>query len=76
MAVQVQTTSSFVHEQPVKLFEPGAFQGLPGRSFDVSRDSQRFLVVKGTDDKGEATTAAMVVVLNWIEELNARVPRR
>jgi hypothetical protein len=71
----VQTTPSFTAGQPTKLFDSGVYVGVPGRSYDMSRDGQRFLVVKDADigDRG-TPPAAMVMVLNWIEELKARVP--
>ena len=43
-----------------------------GRTYDVSPDGQRFLVVK--DAAVDATQAEINVVLNWDEELKARVP--
>ena len=41
------------------------------RRYDVSPDGQRFLVIKAGADE-----AQIHVVLNWFEELEARVPRR
>jgi hypothetical protein len=38
-----------------------------GRTFDVSADGQRFLMVK--DDPAGRQPASMVVVINWVEEL-------
>jgi hypothetical protein len=43
----------------------------------VSADGQRFLMIKETapaDQTPDATLASMVVMLNWTEELEARVP--
>jgi hypothetical protein len=47
----------------------------PGRTYDVSPDGQRFLVIKDNAVSDPASTApvpSMVVVLNWLEELKAR----
>jgi len=46
-------------------------------TYDVSSDSQRFLLIKdnaATDQTSTAPPASMVVVLNWLEELKQRVP--
>jgi len=85
MAVPVQTTPTFSAGIPAKLFEgPYYFADLLGRTYDVSRDGRRFVMIKnpprlaaamGTGDQ-PATTANMVVVVNWIEELKQRVPTR
>jgi hypothetical protein len=44
--------------------------------YDVSPDGQKFLFMKdaANDQAPNATPASMVVVLNWVEELKARVP--
>ena len=70
MAVSVTTgPSSFMASSPTELFE-----GPYADNFDVAPDGQRFLMIKdnvGADQT--ATPASMVVVLNWLEELKARV---
>jgi len=65
--------------EPTKLFEgrygPPAFH--TGRTYDVSHDGQRFLMIKNNaPGDPNATPASMVVVLNWTEELKRLVPRR
>ncbi len=73
MSVSVQTTPAFSAGNPRKLFEGYNF-GF-GRSYDVSRDGQRFLMIKDNLSGDQSTTtASMVVVLNWLEELKQRVP--
>jgi serine/threonine-protein kinase len=52
-------------------------RGYDLRSYDVSADGQRFLMLKETG--GSATTASlpiMTVVVNWIEELKSRLPAK
>jgi hypothetical protein len=41
-----------------------------GWAFDVSRDGQRFLMTR----QNESVASEIEVVLNWFEELKARVP--
>ena len=49
--------------------------GQTGRSYDVSRDGQRFLMVKDAAAGGPSPTpASIVVVEHWFEELKAKVP--
>jgi len=47
-----------------------------GRTYDVSPDGRRFLRIKLEEEPsgGSASTAAIIVVLNWFEELKRLVP--
>jgi tRNA A-37 threonylcarbamoyl transferase component Bud32 len=77
LSVSIQTAPAFSAGNPTKVFEGRYFTGIAGRTYDVSRDGQRFLMIKNrttTDDK--TTPASMVVVLNWTEELKAKVPAK
>jgi hypothetical protein len=61
--------------RPVALFA-GAYPDSPGwtrpRSYDVSRDGERFLLLK----RPPATSRPRInIVLNWFDELRAKVPR-
>jgi hypothetical protein len=74
-SVPVQTTPTFSPGNPTKLFDGRYFAGPIGRTYDVSLDGQRFLMIK--DNAGGDQTSApasIVVVLNWTEELKQRVP--
>ena len=58
-----------------RLFDwPYRFIAGNGRSYDVSLDSQRFLVISegGTDE--DATQRQFIVVQNWLTELERLVP--
>jgi serine/threonine-protein kinase len=45
-----------------------------GRTYDISRDGRRFLMIKDVaSDQSSAPT--ILVIQNWFEELKARVPR-
>ena len=46
------------------------------RAYDVSRDGQRFLMIKENvgSSEGSAPPASMIVVQNWFEELKAKLP--
>ena len=77
----VSTQPAFSHGNPVKLFDLRAVLGSPmSRPWDVSRDGKRFIAIKN-----DATTAAsapggdrasFVFIVNWIEELKAKLGNR
>ena len=46
------------------------FRAYAARSYDISPDGKRFLVVESTAN--ENATASITVVLNWVEELKRR----
>jgi hypothetical protein len=76
VAVSIQTTPAFNAGRPRKMFE-GRYIGGGARSYDVSPDGQRFLMLKSaTQPDIEDGSARIVVVLNWQEELKQRVPTR
>jgi Tol biopolymer transport system component len=74
MAVDIATQSGFAAGTPRILFEgryePAPF---PVANYDVSRDGQRFLVLKLSEEAQSAPTQ-INVVLNWFEELKQKVP--
>jgi len=74
MVVDVTSQTSFDASKPRMLFE-GRFLPTPATSpnYDVSRDGQRFLMIKA-GGPGEQGPTQMNVVLNWFEELKRRVP--
>jgi Tol biopolymer transport system component len=77
-AVAVQPGPGFVAGNPQVVVD-GAFATLiPGFSaalYDVSRDGQRFLLLKGVEGAEQKSPPPhIVVVTNWFEELRRRVP--
>ena len=69
MAVSIATQPILSVGTPRLLFErnnEGVF------NYDVTRDGQRFLMLKSSEQEQKATQ--IVVVLNWFEELKRRVP--
>jgi eukaryotic-like serine/threonine-protein kinase len=82
MAVTVQLTPTFSAGNPTKLFDApsimldGRFIGTgTHRTYDISRDGQRFLMIKVNAGPSErdAPLATMIVVQNWFEELKAKM---
>jgi serine/threonine-protein kinase len=77
IAVPVQTdTPTFSAGKAVVVLDTPYFaQATGGRSYDVSPDGKRFLMIKESSTKDErATPASIVVIENWQEELKQRVP--
>ena len=79
MAVAVQTTGPTLNAaNPTKVFDTAPYYfANAGRTFDVSADGQRFLMIKLASQSGQNATASppsLVVVEHWTEELKARVP--
>jgi eukaryotic-like serine/threonine-protein kinase len=74
MAVDITTQPSFSAGKPRVLFE-GRYEPAPltNPNYDVSRDGQRFLMLKPAGQADEAATQ-INVVLNWFEELKRLVP--
>ena len=75
-AVPIQTSGSgFSAGRPAKVFDATYASPYPPRSYDVSPDGQRFLMLKDSSaGRQNETLASMVAVLNWFEELKRRVP--
>ena len=74
MAVTVATAPSFVASPPRLLFEGRYGASAQVRPYDVSRDGQRFLMVK-QKERAPVSASQMILVQNWLDELNARVPK-
>ena len=79
MRVGVERSASWSATTPTLLVKEGYFTtpALVGRTYDVSRDGQRFLMIKeggGTDQT--ATPPQLIVVQHWIEELKRLVPTK
>jgi serine/threonine-protein kinase len=70
MAVRVESSGNWTSGNPTKLFDDRYYHGAGagvGRTYDVSADGQRFLMIKPSGDSADA--APIVVVQNWFEEL-------
>jgi hypothetical protein len=82
MAVTVQLAPTFSAGNPTKLFDAPSIMldarfiaSGTQRTYDVSRDGQRFLMVKESarSSDGNSSPASMIVVQNWFEEVKAKV---
>ena len=75
MSVPVTLTSTFSAGTGRKLLDGSAYLGagrfMSGRTYDLSLDGRRFLMLKA-DRSG---SRSLVIILNWTEELKKRIPR-
>jgi serine/threonine-protein kinase len=78
MAVPIQASATTLRAgTPGKVFDTQYANPATYTAYDVSADGQRFLMIKDLTRTGDpGSTPAMVVVLNWFEELKARVPAK
>jgi serine/threonine-protein kinase len=80
MVVSVSPGTAWLAMTPTRLFAWStgsvAQQGNFGRTYDISRDGRRLLMVKDVEDGRAAATPTVVVVENWLEELKRLVPTR
>jgi len=73
MAVDTRAGSTFTAGLPHMLFA-GNYYTWAGRTYDVSPDSKRFLMLQPVGE--EQAPTQINVVLNWFEELKRRVPAK
>jgi len=71
MAVSYSMNPKFSAELPRVLFE-GDYVNVFGRSYDVSPDGRRFLLLKSSEEPSRQTQ--LNVVTNWFEEVKRKVP--
>ena len=81
MAAAVDTTTGFSFRKPEPVLDITAYTFLrgPPRTYDVSPDGQRFLLVKSiarADADSSAESLRAIIVQNWTEELKRLVPRK
>jgi len=73
MAVDVQTETSFAAGNAEVVFEGRYSEGPFGRTYDISPDGKRFLMIKESGSN-ETPSTELILVLNWLEELKRLVP--
>jgi hypothetical protein len=75
MTVAVDSDSGFRPGTPRRLIQ-GQYEApnTARQVYDVSPDDQRFLMIKRAQGDAAETQPQIVVVLNWLEELERLVP--
>jgi serine/threonine-protein kinase len=76
MGIDITTDAAFAFGNERVLGSHGILTAGPGiRSYDITRDGQRFLMIFPQGETDSAASAQRInVVLNWFEELKERVP--
>jgi serine/threonine-protein kinase len=76
VAVSVQPGPGFVAGNPQVVVDGNFITtvSFPGRMYDVSRDGQRFLLLKNVEGADKGTPPQIIVITNWLEELKRLVP--
>ena len=78
MSLGVQRASTWTATTPTEIVKASYFTtsgAYLGRTYDVSPDGRRFLMIKnGGSDQAGASSASLIVVQNWGEELKRLVP--
>ena len=71
--VPVETSGAFEYGKPARLLYT-SYYTLNIRTYDVSRDGQKFLMIKNADAGSQEALASqgIIVVQNWFEDLKRR----
>jgi len=76
-AVPTETEGSFTFGNPEVVFEQTYYYRRGpylGRTYDVSPDGKRFLMIKEGGPGKETDASQLILVQNWTEELKRLVP--
>ena len=74
-AVPIEAEGCFTFGNPEVVFEQTYFGNtFLGRTYDISPDGKRFLMIKQASPGGETEPTQLILVLNWFEELKRLVP--
>jgi serine/threonine-protein kinase len=77
MSVRVVRGDTWTTDSPMKLFDARHYIGtsiISGRTYDVSPDGQRFLMIKVVESDATSAPSQIVVVQHFDEELKRLVP--
>ena len=76
-AVPIDAEGGFNHGNPEVIFQKTYFFTGPqflGRTYDISPDGNRFLMIAEGGSGDEADATQVILVLNWLDELERLVP--
>jgi eukaryotic-like serine/threonine-protein kinase len=71
--VPVETSGTFEHGKPARVLST-RYYTVNIRTYDVSRDGQKFLMIKNVADQQKLSSQEIIVVKNWFEDLKRRAP--
>jgi serine/threonine-protein kinase len=71
-SVQIESSGSFAASKPASILDVQRFEvRSPGRSYDISPDGRRFLMIRELARQG--AQPELVVVQHWVDELRSRL---
>ena len=77
MRVPVAPGPTWTISTPTQLIESRPYALGTYRTYDVSPDSKRFLMIKHSDAAGQTSTAPRIVVVqNWMNDMKRLVPTK
>jgi hypothetical protein len=80
MSLRVEPGARWATGTPAKLIDGRYYRGVGNsfaRTYDVSLDGKRFLMIKDAGDPNQRPAPARIVVVqHWFEELKRLVPTR
>jgi len=79
MRVGFERGATWAAGTPAKLLNEGYFTvpgGNAGRTYDISPDGQRFLMIKAGGGSDQVAAPQIVIVQHWFEELKRLVPTK
>ena len=76
VAVPIQPGASFSAGDSTVIVDGSYLAPQSGRSYDVTADGQRFIMIKDSSAAAAGQSKQLMVVLNWTQELKRAVPTR
>ncbi len=76
-AVPIEADASFAFGNPEVVLEETYYfrrSANLGRTYDISPDGKRFLMIKEGGPRDETEPTQLILVLNWFDELKRLVP--
>ena len=74
MAVPVQPGEAFAFGNAIELFSGDYYEESRGRTYDVTPNGERFIMVKYQRNFSDSDHGEIIAVLNWTNELSRLVP--
>jgi Tol biopolymer transport system component len=74
LSVPIETDGRFEHGSPQVLFGDGYYVGRGAQAYDVSKDDQRFLMIKELEQP--LASQKIIIVENWFTELERLAPTK
>src|SRR4029450_13750687 len=78
MSVSVSSAKAWAAAAPTRLLEPRyvSASGNLGRTYDLSKDGLRFLLIKAPGTDSATTASNLFLVQHWAEELKRLLPTK